>query len=158
MQIASIEERFTLGDLADRHRPGFKDEPRVPYMCTDHLPRFRVLCFSRDRILGESRNLVLQRQYEAVYVGSLEEFAALSSGPAFDAVVLCHSLSAEEYERCIEIAELLWPRAKIVSVVAGSGRVQLESAAVVPGLAGPRALLLALQRVLQPIHSGVGPT
>lgn len=156
MPTSLIKEEFALSDHFYKDHTGLTNI-RANHMHDECSPRYRVLCFSRDRLLGETRTLVLQRYYETVYVGSLEECAALSSGPAFDAVVLCHSLSYEEYEGCIEIAELLWPQARIVSVAAGSGSVQLESTAVVPGLAGPRALLFTLQQVLQPIRSGAGP-
>lgn len=157
MPSVLMEEEFSLGNLPYKDHSGLTDIGDN-YMHGECSPRYRVLCFSRDRLLGETRTLVLRRQYEAVYVSSLEEFAALFYGPEFDAVVLCHSLSFDEYERCREIVELLWPQAKIVSVAAGSGSVQLESAAVVPGLAGPRALLLTLQWVLQPTLSGIGPS
>ena len=90
-------------------------------------------------------------------MSSLQELAALAPTPGFDAILLCHSLSAEDCERCVSIAEHLWPGAKIISIATEYGSAQLRSTAVVRGLAGPRALLQTLQQVLQPTLSGAGP-
>ncbi len=102
--------------------------------------------------------MVLQRRYDAVFVGSLEELAPLALGSAFDIIVLCHTLSVEERGVCVALAGDLWPAAKFVTVVARSGDRRPELGAVVVGLEGPQALLNIVQRLLEPALSTLGPS
>ncbi|MGI4827306.1 MAG: hypothetical protein ACRYFU_03815, partial [Janthinobacterium lividum] len=128
----------------------------VSAMVSTSMPRLRVLCFSRDRVLGETRRAVLASQYDTVYVGSLDEFAALASGALFDAIVLCHTLSLPERTRCLQIAKASWPSAGIISVTSSPGKRASEFGSVVFGLDGPEALLNSMQQVLKPGLPGLG--
>src|SRR5436305_3833568 len=74
----------------------------------------RVLCVSHDELLLETRQLVLASRYQAVSVRGIEEMEALDEN--FDAVLLCHTLSAEECGRATKIAQRRWPKAKMVAI------------------------------------------
>ncbi|MGI4826994.1 MAG: hypothetical protein ACRYFU_02220 [Janthinobacterium lividum] len=128
----------------------------VPAMISTSNPRLRVLCFSQDRVLGETRRAVLESRYDTVYVGSLDEFAALASGAPFDAIVLCHTLSLHERARCLQIAKASWPSAGIISVTSSPGKRASEFGSVVFGLDGPEALLNSMHQMLNPNLPGIG--
>ena len=120
-----------------------------PVMNTSSISRPRVLCFSQDRVLGETRCAVLERRYDAVFVSTLEELVSLAYGAPFDVIVLCHTLSVEKRSKCLELAQAVWPSARIVSVAARSSDRQPEFGAIVFGLEGPAALLNCVQHVLK---------
>ncbi len=115
--------------------------------------RSRILCFSYDRILGETRRAVLQRRYDAVFVSSLHEVTDLISAPPFDAIVLCHTVPFDERQGCIAFAGRVWPMAKIILVASGNELLQPGIDRAVLGLAGPEKLLHAVQQVLRPTVS-----
>lgn len=121
-------------------------------------PRPHVLCISRDRVLGETRRKILESRYTAVSVENLEDLTVLAAGEAFDAIVLCHTLSPDDCQRCLEMVHRLWPGAKVVSMTAGATQGRPMGDRVVSGLSGPLALLNAVQQVLQPALPAVGPS
>ncbi|HEY0784951.1 MAG TPA: hypothetical protein VGD62_03710 [Acidobacteriaceae bacterium] len=110
--------------------------------------RLRVLCFSRDPRLLRTRGLVLETCYAAVCVGSLEEMEALPQAQAFDLVLLCHSLSANECDRSASLARERWPAAKIVAIATPESTCSYHLDEVVAGLDGPAVLMSTLEHVL----------
>ena len=121
----------------------------VPFMALLTTRRPRVLCFSQDRLLGETRRAVLQRSYDAVFVENLQELAALAEGPPFDVIVLCHTLSFEERVACLKLAQTVWPSARFISITTQSFGPRPVYGAAVTGLEGPQALLSCVQQTLQ---------
>ncbi len=115
----------------------------------------RVVCFGRDLELLRTRVQVLSRRYDAVEVASVDQLAALPAEPAFDLVLLCHSLSREECRASAEIAEQCWPQAKVMVLTAGGSEALYERAdAVVASIQGPVVLLQAIDRLIRqgPLH------
>ena len=105
---------------------------------------YRVLCFSRDPRLLETRHWVLEKRFDAVTILSIAAMEQQSSlGRSFDLVLLCHTLSAEECESAFAIARQSWPHAKILGLVASEPSACDPPLfdGVVPGLDGPRVLL-----------------
>jgi DNA-binding NarL/FixJ family response regulator len=107
----------------------------------------RVLCFSRDPLLLESRQQVLATKYESVTVGTTEEMMALASCVQFDVIVFSHTISAEECDLCAEIVRTRWPEAKIVALSAEQEGCSEAADRVVRGLDGPRVLLNAIDQL-----------
>ncbi len=101
----------------------------------------RVLCFSRDPRLLETRRQILATRYEAVTVGSIEEIMALATDEEFDVIVLCHTLSVEECDLSAQTVRVRWPGAKIVALSAEQGGCSEAADRIVRGLDGPRLLL-----------------
>lgn len=145
---AHATETFLLGKLPYRPIPELDANVTRGHMFSSNPSRARVLCFSRDRVLGETRRAVLDRRYDAVLAGSLETVGALTSSVLFDVIVLCHTLSVEDCQRCLEILSRVGRMAKIVAVTVEGGSKQPTSDQSVRGLAGPQALLDAVQQVL----------
>ena len=121
----------------------------APAMDSTPTPRARVLCFSRDRVLGESRRSVLQRRHDTVLVGCVEDIAALTLGAPFDVIVLCHTLSLQDCLACLDIVNHAWRAAGIISVASDVDRQARKFGTVVFGLEGPVALLNAVQHIFQ---------
>ncbi len=116
----------------------------------------RVVCLGRDLQLLRTRLQVLVKRYDAVEVSSVEQLGELPAEPAFDLVLLCHSLSREDCRASVEIAEQRWPEAKILALTTGGFQTPYERAdAVVAGLHGPVVLLKAIDQLIQrgPSHS-----
>jgi hypothetical protein len=114
----------------------------------------RVLCISRDSHLMRTRQLVLATQYEVVSVDSIEGIEALPTDQDFDLIVLCHSLSSEECDQCVEIASTRWPQAKIVALSVERADCSEYADRVVRGMDGPRFLLQTIDRLLLPQNQG----
>ena len=120
------------------------------------LQKARVVCLGRDPQLLRTRLQVLVKTYDAVEVSSVEELGELPAEPAFDLVLLCHSLSWEECRASVQIAEQRWPEAKILALTTGGFQTPYERAdAVVASLQGPVVLLKAIDQLIQrgPLHS-----
>jgi hypothetical protein len=115
--------------------------------CLHH--RARVFCLSRDQRLLETRGMVLAKRYDAITVGSIEEMWALPVASAFDVVVLCHSLSAEECDLSASIARERWPQAKILALSVDSSSCWTFADQVVRGLDGPSVLVQTIDRLLR---------
>ncbi len=116
-------------------------------------PRSRVLCFSHDLVLGETRRAILQHWHDAVFASSLDEVIHLISASPFDVIVLCHTVPFDERQSCLALAGRAWPIAKVILVASESVPPQPGVDQVVLGLAGPKQLLRAVQQVLQPAVS-----
>lgn len=141
--------------LAYGEVPALRTKPAGGTATSNKPSRSRVLCFSHDRMLGETRRAVLQRQYDAVFASSLDEVSQYVSAFPLEVMVLCHTLSLEERQRCLDIAGRASPMTKVVLVASESGPCPLGIAKVVLGLAGPEMLLNAVQQVLRPAVSFV---
>jgi hypothetical protein len=110
----------------------------------------RIVCFSRDVTLCQTRRWILQRRYDTTCILSLEELQELEVFEAFDAVIFCHSLSPAERHLGIEIARVRWPDAKIVTLAASSldyfsGE---DSDEVVMSSQGPEVLMYTVAQML----------
>ena len=116
--------------------------------------RLRVLCFSRDQSLLETRGAVLATRYQTVTVKSVEDIYALPPDSQFDAVVLCHSLSDAECDVASAIAGQWWPKAKVLGLTTARSGCSTSADRVVQTADGPAALLRAIDSVIRP---GIGP-
>jgi hypothetical protein len=113
-------------------------------------PRPRVLCFSRDQSLLETRGAVLATRYQTVTVMSVEEIYALQPDIQFDVVVLCHSLSDTDCDVASAIARQWWPQAKILGLATSRSGCSTSADGVVQTADGPCALLRAVDSLIRP--------
>ena len=112
-----------------------------------------ILCFSRSPVLLATRCAVLATRYDVVSANSLQDIARLSSGPAFDLVLLCHTLPTDECHAAAEFARHCWPGCKILALTSGAQSCAgTEVDRDLPGLEGPAALLRAIQDLTQNGH------
>jgi DNA-binding response OmpR family regulator len=84
--------------------------------------RPHVLVISRDRILLQTRQLILSAPFQVAAASSAQEAEKLIAEQVFDLILLCYSLSKEE---CAEVAELVReqePRPKILLLNAVGNR------------------------------------
>lgn len=110
----------------------------------------RVLCFGRDLDLLRTRTQVLARKYDAVELSDVDELECLPAEPAFDLVLLCHSVSLEDCRTSAEIVRDRWPQAKVMALTTGASRVPYgEADAVIMSLQGPVVLLRAIDLLMQ---------
>ncbi len=108
----------------------------------------RVLCISRDPTLLKTRQMVFATCYDAVSVGSVDEMQRLPGLGAFNLLVVCHSLSINEFENAVAYARARWPDIKIIALTVGeANRVDLSDRRV-RGLDGPRTLLRTMEGLL----------
>lgn len=74
----------------------------------------KVLVFSRDPLLLETRRLILGAFFQARGAGSIEDAEALLAMHRFDLIILCSTLSDQECDRVVELAEFQKPRPHIL--------------------------------------------
>ena len=112
--------------------------------------RARVLCFSSDQSLLETRGEVLATLYQTVTIKSLEEIFELPPDMQFDAVVLCHSLSANECGVATAVVRQRWPEARILKLAANQLGCSTSTDRIFPTADGPAALLRAVDSLIRP--------
>jgi DNA-binding response OmpR family regulator len=111
----------------------------------------RILCFSDDPHLLQTRRWILETRYEAVCVSSLQEMEQQTPADGFDVVILCHSLTPKDCESATQIVRRRWPLAKIVALASEWADCELAgSDKVVASNDGPIALLSAVEQMLTP--------
>jgi DNA-binding response OmpR family regulator len=80
-----------------------------------------VLIVSRDQMLLQTRSLLLGAYFQVEPAGRVPEAELAFSRAAFDLVVLCYSLSDDEYLKMIELCKLQEPQPKILILNPASG-------------------------------------
>jgi DNA-binding response OmpR family regulator len=101
-----------------------------------------VLIVSRDQLLLQSRALILGTYFQVEAAGRVPEAELAMARISFDLVVLCYSLSDNEYLRMIDMCGRQDPQPKILLSNAAAGgyrRVGGDGAYTVDG--GPYELL-----------------
>ncbi|HEY6845021.1 MAG TPA: hypothetical protein VI320_02280 [Terracidiphilus sp.] len=101
-----------------------------------------VLIVSRDQMLLQSRALILGTYFQVEAAGRVPEAELAMARISFDLVVLCYSLSDNEYLRMIDMCGRQDPQPKILLSNAAAGgyrRVGGDGAYTVDG--GPYELL-----------------
>lgn len=113
----------------------------------------RVLCISRDRLLGETRQMVLQTRFAVTTIYSFSEIAQMYE--SFRLVVLCHSLSQEECELAYIVARRTWPDVQVLALSTSSrlcGPGSYDQALV--GMPEPKILLQKVGEMLSQQPAG----
>ncbi|HEY1901832.1 MAG TPA: hypothetical protein VGG56_05345 [Terracidiphilus sp.] len=83
-----------------------------------------VLVVSRDLMLLQTRALILGAYFQVEAAGRVAEAEAAMAKVAFDLVVLCYSLSDDEYGKLIDACDRQNPRPKILTLKAVAGRLR----------------------------------
>jgi hypothetical protein len=82
-----------------------------------------ILLYGRDEHLLATRQWVLQsRGYRVLTLVDLSAFAAIPQDPPIRLVLLCHSLSEDECEAAMLLAEARWPGIQSLTLGAEAGR------------------------------------
>jgi DNA-binding NtrC family response regulator len=77
-----------------------------------------VLVVSRDQMLLQTRKLILGTYFQVEGAGRIAEAEAALEKRAFDLIVLCYSLSDDEYSKLLKLTEGLRPRPRILTLSA----------------------------------------
>lgn len=102
----------------------------------------RVLCIGDDKMLLQTRKLVLAQQFSVEAADALSELTVSAQGESIALVVLCHSLSREQRYLAAQIVRETWPQAKILEVLSSrENQAASANSEVILGLDGPVALL-----------------
>lgn len=112
----------------------------------------RVVCVCSDTLLRNTRQLVLSLRFGTVSVPRAADLKLLAA-EQFDAVVLCHSLSASEFQTALELALRQWPAAEIIIVSFSGAGVTRQASHVVRTGSGPEHLLNTVDHLLN-LHRG----
>lgn len=108
-----------------------------------------ILVVSRDRMLLQTRRLILGTYFQVEAAGRLSEAGMLLSQQDFDLIVLCDTLSDAE---CLRIAEMVRdqkPRPTLLSLMSpGHGRSDAIVGRKLPCGGGPLRLLKECADVL----------
>ncbi|HEV2618640.1 MAG TPA: hypothetical protein VGU23_01730 [Acidobacteriaceae bacterium] len=82
-----------------------------------------ILLYGRDEQLLATRRWVLEsRGYRVLTLLDLAGFAAIPQNPPIRLVLLCHSLSQDECEAAMVLAEARWPGIQSLTLDAEAGR------------------------------------
>jgi hypothetical protein len=73
-----------------------------------------VLVFSRDQMLLQTRQLILEAFFRVVGAGKINEAESLIARHKFDLIVLCHSLPHEELQRVLDLVDEQCPDTKVL--------------------------------------------
>lgn len=112
----------------------------------------RVVCVCSDSLLRTTRQLVLSLRYVTVSVPRAADLRLLAGEP-FDAVILCHTLSAAEFALALDICLHQWPHAEIIVLsFTGNGAPFVADHVVRTG-SGPEYLLNTVDHLLQSHHA-----
>jgi hypothetical protein len=75
-----------------------------------------VLVVSRDQMLLQTRTLILGTYFQVQGVTRVVEAEAAMAKQAFDLVVLCYSLTDDDYRKLLELSESRRPRPRILTL------------------------------------------
>jgi DNA-binding NtrC family response regulator len=78
----------------------------------------RILLVSRDLVVLQTRKLMLGAYFDVSAAGRVLEARALFGHQEFDLVVLCYTLSQNECQEIVELAQQHCPQAKILVLTA----------------------------------------
>jgi hypothetical protein len=101
-----------------------------------------VLVVSRDQMLLQTRKLILGAFFEVDAAGRVPEAEVLMAKTDIDLIVLCYSLSDDEYSKMIDLANRQDPPPKILTLCSpsyGHSRAGCDQEFIVEN--GPYALL-----------------
>ena len=79
-----------------------------------------VLVVSRDQMLLQTRALILGTYFQVEAAGRVPEAEEAMRKQAFDLVVLCNSLSDDEYRKMIDLCLSQDPSPKVLTLHAGN--------------------------------------
>jgi CheY-like chemotaxis protein len=88
--------------------------------------RPHVLVISRDRMLLQTRKLILGAYFQVAAAGSAREAESLIAAQAFDLILLCYSLSQAECEQVADLIREHTPKPKILLLNAAGNRCLKE--------------------------------
>ena len=109
----------------------------------------RVLSIGRDSRLMATRQWALATRYEVLDLHNPAEIDALPQEMRFDIILLCHTISARDCSRVIEVALRRWPAAQIMGLSNGyTSRAHCSPEITIPGIAGPRALIARIEGLM----------
>jgi hypothetical protein len=109
----------------------------------------RVLCLGHDKLLLQTRALILEPFFEVEQATGLKPLAAMSERE-IDLVILCHSLSWRERFLASRMVLQMWPQAGVLEVLSSiQGTAAEDGNHVVLGLDGPLALIEAVRHILR---------
>jgi DNA-binding NtrC family response regulator len=116
-----------------------------------------ILIYGRDAALLETRRLLLESA--GFTVATALELAAITqllSGPAFDLSLLCHTLSHDERETLMSVAQRVRPEMKFI-VMSAPGVAQGDSGrhSVVDVFDGPEKLVNKVKSMVGVASSGM---
>ena len=107
-----------------------------------------ILCVGHDKLLLQTRALVLERMFHVEIASTLKKVATLPNDPYFGLILLCHSLSWQERFLASQMAREKWQDIHVLEV-ASSDHDAAAAEDTVLGLDGPLALIEAVCRVLR---------
>lgn len=108
-----------------------------------------VLCLSRAADIREIRRRVLLTRYRVTAISNVAELEALCHHSAFDLMLLCHTMSAEECMASMKVARACWPGIAVLRISAPFSQYKAEGIdAEVGSLAGPLAMFQAIDRLV----------
>ena len=108
-----------------------------------------VVCVGHDKLLLQTRALVLGTYFHVEMAATLKSLAALAERHTYALVVLCQTLSWEERFLATEMVHKMWPEARVLEVSSAVYTVSAgENNEVIVGLDGPAVLLEAAGRLL----------
>jgi len=84
-----------------------------------------LLCLGHDPVLNRTRRLILQKYFSVRIANALPEAVALLSGQRFDLVLLCYSLTDDEYRAMVEYIHNLRTGTRILALARGEERLPL---------------------------------
>jgi hypothetical protein len=79
-----------------------------------------ILVVSRDQMLLQTRALILGTYFQVEAAGRVPEAEAAMGKQAFDLVVLCYSLSDDEYRKLVELCLSQDPPPKVLTLHAAA--------------------------------------
>ena len=108
-----------------------------------------ILVYGRDPSLLDTRRWVLERAgYRVLTAQTLEEARHLAATDPISVLLLCHSLSAQDYENALAVADSIRPEMRRLLITANThlctGRSEDH---ILSAFDGPRALIAAVQEL-----------
>ncbi|HWE84377.1 MAG TPA: hypothetical protein VG267_05500 [Terracidiphilus sp.] len=77
----------------------------------------QILLVSRDRMLLQTRKLILGTYFEVASAGRLSEVGSILSQQAFDLIVLCDTLSNDERRQIADMVRNQTPKPTLLSLL-----------------------------------------
>ncbi len=102
----------------------------------------QVLVVSRDQMLLQTRSLILGAYFRVEPAGRVPEAELAMAKINFDLVVLCYTLSDDEYRKMLELCKTHDPQPSILTLIpASNGRTRAGSEGAYALENGPYELL-----------------
>ena len=110
----------------------------------------RILIYGHDSSLLDIRAaLVRSVGFDVLCAYTRSQLEQLMGGDPIDALILCHTISAEEDEAVLLKAKVLQPQMKVLVLNANQGNaIYAEEVATLDIWSGPRALIETLQTLV----------